>query len=273
MKRIAVITLISLIMLALLAANSHQAVSLAGAATPGAEAAVEAMHTANGLYESGQFGQAARVYEQLVDQGYVDSALFYNLGNAHYKQGDAGRAIVNYRRAQELAPRDADIKAGLALARAQTVDRVEVADDGGLFSQLGQAMRGRFALNELAIAVLGVWVLFIFLLILTGGAEAGSRWRRGLQYSLVAVAVVLVVSVLALGSFVHTASGESAGVIVAPVVEVTSGPGAQYVTAFSLHSGAEVTLVERRGSWVRLALPGGELEGWVPGTAVEAVTG
>jgi hypothetical protein len=32
------------------------------------------------LYESGQYALAAQAYQQLVDQGYADSALFYNLG-------------------------------------------------------------------------------------------------------------------------------------------------------------------------------------------------
>lgn len=271
MKRIALITLISLIMFALLAVNGS--LLLVRAATPAAGAAAEAMRAANGLYESGQFERAAQAYEQLVDQGYVAGALFYNLGNAYYKQEDPGRAIVNYRRAQQLAPRDPEVKANLALARAQTVDRVEAADDGGLWSQLGQALRSWFVLDELAMAALGAWVLTVFLLILAGAARAGSRWRRSMQHGLVAVTVMLLISVLALGSFLGAGSGESQGVIVAPVVQVTSGPGAQYVTAFSLHNGAEVDLIETRGSWVRLALPGGELEGWVPGRAVEAVRG
>jgi hypothetical protein len=153
------------------------------------------------------------------------------------------------------------------------VDRVEVVDDGGLLSQLGQAVQSWFVLDELAMAALGAWVLFVFLLILTGAAKAGSRWRKGLQTGLVAVAVVLVVSVLALSSFLVVDSGESEGVIVAAAVEVTSGPGVQYVTAFSLHNGAEVSLLETRGTWVRLVLPDGKLEGWVPRRAVEAVTG
>jgi len=271
MKRIALITLISLIMFALLAINGSRL--LARAEAPAAEAAAEAMHTAAGLYESGQFGQAAQLYEQLVDQGVVDSTLFYNLGNAYYKQGDPGQAIINYRRAQHLAPRDPDIKANLALARAQAVDRVEAPDDGGLLSQFGEAVQSRLTLDELAMAALGVWVLTVFLLILTGAADAGSRWRKGLQTSLVAVTVVLVVTVLGLGSFLYVESGESEGVILAPVVDVTSGPGAQYVTAFSLHNGAEVNLLDTRGSWVHVGLPGGELEGWVPASAVEGVTG
>ncbi len=271
MKRIALIALIALIMFAVLAINGSQL--LASAATPAAEAAAEAMHVANGLYESGQFVQATQAYEQLVDQGYVDSALFYNLGNAYYKQGDTGGAIVNYRRAQQLAPRDPDIRANLALARAQAVDRVEVADDGGLLSQFGEAVQWRFTLNELAMAAVALWGVFAFLVIVTGSAEAGGRWRRGLRYCLVGVSVGLVVSVLALGSFLYVGSGESEGVIVAAEVEVTSGPGTQYATAFSLHNGAEVRLLETRGSWARLVLPGSDLEGWVPASAVESVAG
>jgi uncharacterized protein YraI len=62
-------------------------------------------------------------------------------------------------------------------------------------------------------------------------------------------------------------------VIVAAEVEVTSGPGPQYTTVSALHSGAEVDLIEVRGNWVRLALPDGVVEGWVPAAAVEAIDG
>jgi hypothetical protein len=129
----------------------------------------------------------------------------------------------------------------------------------------------RLALNEVAMVALGAWILFVFVLILFAGARAGSAWRKALQYGLVITSVVLTVGVVALGSSLYAANGQPEGVVVANEVDVTSGPGSQYVTEFTLRSGAEVNLVETRGSWVRLALPGGELEGWVPTGAVEAV--
>ncbi len=52
---------------------------------------------------------------------------------------------------------------------------------------------------------------------------------------------------------------------------VTSGPGSQYVTEFTLHSGTEVSLAETRGNWVRLAVADSELQGWVPASAVETL--
>ena len=36
-------------------------------------------------------------------------------------------------------------------------------------------------------------------------------------------------------------------------------------------TGAEAGLVEKRGAWARIALPGGSLQGWVPAATVEEV--
>jgi hypothetical protein len=277
MKRVLLIALIVLTMIGLFAANQTRLLAK-GAPVASSTSASVTMQTANGLYERGQFSQAAQAYQHLVNQGFADSALFYNLGNAYYKIEDYGRAILNFRRAQQLAPRDPDIEANLALARAQAVDQFEAADEGGLFSQLGEAVQSWLTLNELAMVALAAWILFVFLVILFGtargrGTGAAGAWRKGLQYALVASAVVLVVGILALGSALTLDRNLAEGVIVADAVDVTSGPGRQYVAEFTLHGGAEVSLVETRGSWVRLALPGGELEGWVPADTVEAVSG
>ena len=75
------------------------------------------MATAQRLYEQGRYEAAAQIYQQMVDHGFEDSRLFHQLGNAYFKQGDTGRAVLNYRRAEQLAPRDADIEANLQLAR------------------------------------------------------------------------------------------------------------------------------------------------------------
>ena len=268
MKRIILIAVIALTMAGLFAANQTQLMASSPSAT-----AREKMLTANHLYEAGDIDRAVQAYEQLVSQGVFDSTLFYNLGNAYFKQGDPGRAVLNYRRAQQLAPRDPDIAANLALARAQAVDEFETNDDAGSLSRLGRTAQGWFTLDELAMAALAGWILFVFLLILFISARAGSAWQRALRYALLAAAVVLVVGILSLGSVLHLEQSRFEGVVVAAEVNVTSGPGGQYVTEFTLHSGAEVDLVEVRPNWVRLALPGGDLEGWVPASAVESLSG
>jgi tetratricopeptide (TPR) repeat protein len=265
MKRMIMLTVVFLTLIGLFAVNQTLLLAKSSAT------ASDTMLTANQLYEAGQFAQAAQGYQQLVDQGYADSALFYNLGNAYFKQGDHGRAILYYRRAEQLAPRDPDVAANLELARAQTVDQLEATDGEGFFSRLTQFVQGWLTLNELATITLGVWFLFAFLLIVFSGSKTGSAWRKGLQYGLVVTSLALAVGIFALASCLYAENNHSEGLVVASEVNVTSGPGSQYVTEFTLHNGAEVNLVETRGNWVRLALPGGELQGWAPASAVEAV--
>ena len=85
------------------------------------------------------------------------------------------------------------------------------------------------------------------------------------------MALLLVVGAASLGGRLYTEAVDQKVIIIAESVDVVSGPGLQYETEFALHGGAEASLVEMRGNWARLALPGGELQGWVPADAVEPV--
>ncbi len=232
--------------------------------------------TAGQFYESGQYKLAAQSYQQLVDQGYADSNLYFNLGNAYFKQGDFGRAILYYRQAQQLAPRDTDIKINLNLARAQVVDQLEdsqAVGSSGYITRLDKTTQQWFTTNQLAIFALGAWILFALLVIAFTSSRKGSRLREGLQYALIGTLLALAVGIVGLGSRLYTDKAHPKAVIVAHEVAVTSGPGAQYVTEFALHNGAEVDVLETRENWVRLSLPGSQMQGWVPTGTVEAVGG
>jgi tetratricopeptide (TPR) repeat protein len=275
MKRtITIFTLMSLVVMILFGANQ----ALLYAKPPAA--ATDMMASANKLYETGQFAQAAQAYQQLADQGFADSVLYFNLGNAFFKQGDYGRAILNYRRAEQLAPRDEDIATNLELTRARVIDQFEeivtepetTVTDGNLVSRLDQVTQQWLTLNELAVITLGVWFLFVVLAMIHSNTSRRSRWRKRLQYGLIAASLVLITGVVSLGSRLYAANNHVEGVIVAGEITVTSGPGSHYVTEFSLPSGTEVRLVEQRENWRRLAIPGSELQGWVPAGAVETIT-
>ncbi len=267
MKRIITIfTLMALTITGLFLTN--QVLLLAKSSTT----AGDSMVTANQLYESGQYPLAAQAYQQLVDQGYEDSSLYYNLGNAYYKQGNFGRAILNFRRAEALAPRDTDIEANLEMARAQVVDQVEEAEEKVSFiDNIAGFSREYFTLNEVAIAAVAAWIVFVSLLMAYTSTSKGSLIREGLQYVLVVATLVLTVSTFGLGSRLYAETASPEGIVVAAEIEVASGPGAQYVTEFTLHNGIEVDVLETRENWVRLAVPNSDMQGWVPANTVEAV--
>src|SRR4030081_1101415 len=72
---------------------------------------------ANQAYAEARFQEAAEGYESLVQAGHWNAALFYDLGNAYYRLGSFGKAILNYERALTLDPRQPEADANLRLAR------------------------------------------------------------------------------------------------------------------------------------------------------------
>src|ERR1700744_2169799 len=74
---------------------------------------------ANKLYAEGKFAAAANAYQKILDTGGQSPALLFNDANAEFKSGNLGRAIAGYRRAEQLAPHDSDIRANLAFVRTQ----------------------------------------------------------------------------------------------------------------------------------------------------------
>ena len=250
---------------ALIAAVLLAALPLAAAAQGPGD--VEAMAASNALYEDRRYEQAARSYQQLADKGYDDPALYYNLGNAYFKQGDLGRAILNYLRAERLAPRDDDVKANLDFARGQTLDVLETGE--APFVRFVTGLLFRFTTGELGAAALASWLLFSACLLLAiVGPRRCLSWARP---AAAAAAVLLLLGGGSLAGRLYFDSASREAVIVAEEVDVVSGPGSRYNPEFTLHAGAETGLVERRGAWARIALPGGSLQGWVPAASVEEV--
>lgn len=62
------------------------------------------------------YREAARALESLLVDGYRNGAVYYNLGNAYYRAGEYGRAILNYRKAKPFRPRDPYLSANLQQA-------------------------------------------------------------------------------------------------------------------------------------------------------------
>jgi tetratricopeptide (TPR) repeat protein len=217
------------------------------------------MAEGNRLYQAGQYGDAAARYEDIVASGVTDGRLYYNLGNAHFKAGYLGRAVLNYRRAQRLLPRDTDVATNLELARARTLDRLDAAHEGAIISSLRRVV-GWTTLQEAAVVALLLWIAVGSL----GIAAILWQRRRRILLALASIAAALMaLTLFSIGLRVWDERGQPPAVVVVDEVSVHSGPGSDYLTEFLLHTGTEVRVVEERAEWLRIALPG-DLQGWVP---------
>ena len=243
--------------------------ALAGGVFAQEPSPVELMARANVHYDREEYAEAIQQYEALIGQGYRDAAVHYNLGNAYLESGDLGRAILNYLRAEELSPRDPYILANLELARSRTVDQLEAEGDS-LVASISDFGRRWATMEEFGAAALLLWVAgaaAVGTLILRPDMQRRIILRTG---AAVCFSAMLIFLVLLLSMF-YSNPYKNTGVVTEDTVEVLSGPGQQYGEVFALHSGAQVRLVDSRHGWLQVALPGGELKGWAPAHALEAV--
>ena len=81
-------------------------------------------------YNEGDFDRAIDEWRTCVDNGVENSDLYYNLGNAYFREGKLGFAIYYYKSALRLDPSNDDIIHNLKYAQAMTRDKVE--EDGEL---------------------------------------------------------------------------------------------------------------------------------------------
>src|SRR5438132_13899498 len=72
---------------------------------------------ANQEYAQGHFKEAIYGYEALVRAGQWSANLFYDLGNAYFRVGDFGHAVLNYERALALERHHPEAIANLQIAR------------------------------------------------------------------------------------------------------------------------------------------------------------
>jgi tetratricopeptide (TPR) repeat protein len=59
---------------------------------------------ANKVYAEGSFEQATELYEKVIENGFESAEVYYNLGNAFFKQNKIAAAILNYEKAKNLNP-------------------------------------------------------------------------------------------------------------------------------------------------------------------------
>jgi tetratricopeptide (TPR) repeat protein len=221
----------------------------------------QAYNQGNKLYAQKDYAGAIQAYQRALEAGPC-AAVHYNLGNAQFKAGKIGRAILNYRRARYLDPRDPDIAANLNFARSYRVDKMLAAP-----SPLAQMLDAAFhRLSQRGAAVLAP--VFFMLAALFLALWIVRRW------AVLAIAASLFASVALFGLVTQQVwAGEAAerpAVIVVPEVNALSGPSEEFKQILLVHDGTEVRIREARGDYLLVQVPGGG-GGWVPKAAVERV--
>lgn len=218
---------------------------------------------ANQLYQLGRYSEAASMYEEVLKKNRAPE-LYYNLGNAYFKDQKLGSAIVNYERALRLAPRDRDIRANLKYANRLIEYKIE--DKRNWSIRLMDMLLGYVSLEELWFVTLAAYFIFIaggvLSLLVKKSLALGKLGTAALSFAVICGVVTLLV---------QTNFGEGRPAIMTDgTAEVRYGPAISDRLAFRLVEGLRVAVRDIKPGWYRIELRDGQT-GWVPQSNVTLV--
>ncbi len=238
-------------------------------APPRAHAQDALFDEGNRLYQQGDFGGAAERYAAVLEGGYESAALYYNLGNAHFRLGDVARAVLNYERAARLDPADEDVRANLALVNQMLQDRIEPLPRFWMLAVVDwwMALIPRGWLMAAAAACYVALGLAVVLMVL----DRSRRWRAALRRAAYAGALgsavlggTLLIRETGIGRAEHA-------VVMAAEARVLNAPSDEEgLAVFTLHEGTKVRIDQRAGEWAEIVLADGKV-GWLRLGQVEVI--
>ena len=220
----------------------------------------EMFHSANVAYDSGQYCDAAATYSSIVESGYEDWKLYYNLGNAYYRMDEIGKCILYYERALRLAPNKQIIKDNLDLARSKTTDNIEELPRTFLYNWMQAIVnittpKGWRNIVLILIIALCVTAIFFF-----------TARNYNLRKTMFITGGVLIVLIFfssfnaAISTRNRTIHDEA--IVTSPLIVVKGSPDVKSVDKFILHEGTKLKISDRQDEWWQIEIADGK-NGWI----------
>jgi tetratricopeptide (TPR) repeat protein len=215
---------------------------------------------ANQAYSEGRFQEAVEGYQSLVDSGQWSANLFYDLGNAWFRVGDFGKAILSYERALALDRQHPEATANLRIARDEA-RALELRKDWiQRYAAIGTPTQ-----YSIAAAITFWFVLFGMTRLFFSPRRSAGRM------ALIALAAAVSgVSVFALYALENGAQGRPLAIVTGQDIEARLATADNASSILALPAGSEIKILSERGEWIYAALPNDQ-RGWIPAKAVERV--
>lgn len=214
----------------------------------------------NKAYEKAKYEEAIKSYQQLIDEGYVSSALYYNLGNSHYRLGELPAAVLYYEKARKLSPGDEDIKLNLQLANSKIKDKFEVIPEFFLAKWWNGLVLMYSQDTWSGIAVAGILMGSILLVIYLFAIDIKIK-KSGFYAGIVIILLGLFGLLMAQLQQSYFDTHQEA-IVFGGTVHVKAGPADAEKTLVVIHEGTKLGIKSRKGNWASVVLPNGN-EGWV----------
>jgi tetratricopeptide (TPR) repeat protein len=224
---------------------------------------VELWDQAADSYDSGEYQKAAGIYSRLLERGFVNPEVYYNLGNSYFKSGRLGASIWAYRRALKLDPGMEQAGINLDYVREFNADKIEV-ESGGFIQDIWSFLTGLATVNGyLLLFALAWWVSGL----IASYAVIRTKTVIWPHYLLILGLSVAIFAGVASATRIRHDRFSRWGVIVSKAVDIREGPAEDFDKIEVAHEGLEFRILGERENSLLIELENG-LKGWVASETV-----
>jgi tetratricopeptide (TPR) repeat protein len=222
----------------------------------------DAFSKGNTLYNEGKFQEAITTYESILATKVHSTELYFNLANSYYKLNRIAPSIYYYEKALQLSPKDADIINNLSFAQNMTIDAIEKVPEVG-FYRLVNVITNAFSFDTWSMFSVTFAILFVILFLAYYFAYTTLKKR----VSFVSSFVVLFLAMFSLFFAFQKQTmdkKDNPAIVFAQESDVKSEPNLRSESAFQLHEGTKIQVIDRyKDTWVKIQLDNGKT-GWIP---------
>lgn len=226
------------------------------------------LQTANSLYQQKKYSEAVAAYKTILGSNNESASIFFNMGNAYFKMGQWGYAVLYFEKAHKLDPGDEDIRHNLLVAKSRTVDKIDAVPQLFLY-RWADAISSKYSANGWM--KFAIYMSFIFGGLIIGFLLSGNmRIKRYLLFSSSPFLILLLFGVFMTFSRYNAEKQKDYAIITIPVSGIKNAPEEGVKDAFVVHEGLKVKIEDSVDKWYRIHLEDGKV-GWVLKSHVELI--
>ena len=212
-------------------------------------------------YKQGDYERSIDEWRSCADNGLSDADLFYNLGNAYFRNGKLGFAIFYYKKALRLRANDEDILHNLKYAQAMTRDKVDEDEEENPILTTLFRLHHAIPLKAQLWIMLGIFwtIAFAAVAIMFSLREKLKNIFTGIIFALT---IVLCVFGASAGYKIFVMESDITGVVTAANADVTSAPDEKSQTLNTLSEGTSFQVLSTQGNYAEIKL-GEKIKGFV----------
>lgn len=222
---------------------------------------------ANNLYENDDYQSAIDAYEGILSSGFESSEVYYNLGNAYFKNNNIPKAILNYERALKLKPNDDDIIYNIKYANSYIKDQYEQVPDfiiDKIYTKIvHSANSNTWAITSISFFILSLvaFMFFLFSKIIT---------RRKLAFFVSILFIFISVLAFTFSSNMKSYFQNPNAAIMMNISTLKSSPQSDGTDLFIINPGVKLLIEDESSEWFEVKLPNG-VKGWVKQNELEVI--